>query len=66
MDGGAPGRNTSGGALLGQEKSKKRKRGWETLRCIYSITPEGRRFFEHIKKNRIKGQLKEFIRDLAR
>jgi DNA-binding PadR family transcriptional regulator len=35
-------------------------------RRIYSITLEGRRFFEDVKRNRIKGQLKEFIKDLAR
>jgi len=35
-------------------------------RRIYSITPQGRRFFEDIKRNKIKGQLKAFIKDLAR
>jgi len=35
-------------------------------RRIYSITSRGRRFFEEVKRNRIKGPLKEFIKDLAR
>jgi len=35
-------------------------------RRVYSITPQGRKFFKDIKRNRIRGQLKEFIRDLAR
>lgn len=35
-------------------------------RRMYSITPEGRHFFEDVKKNRIHGRLKEFIKDLTR
>ncbi|VVB73311.1 Transcriptional regulator PadR-like family protein [uncultured archaeon] len=35
-------------------------------RRIYTITPQGKRFYEDIRKNRIKDKLKEFIKDLAR
>jgi DNA-binding PadR family transcriptional regulator len=35
-------------------------------RRMYSITPQGRKFFEDVRRNRIKGRLKEFIKDLAR
>lgn len=35
-------------------------------RRIYSITSKGKKFFEYVKQNRIGGQLKEFIKDLAR
>jgi PadR family transcriptional regulator PadR len=34
-------------------------------RRMYSITQKGRKFFEDIKTRKIRGALKEFIRDLA-
>lgn len=34
-------------------------------RRIYSITSKGRKFFEDVKRNKISGKLKEFIKDLA-
>jgi DNA-binding PadR family transcriptional regulator len=35
-------------------------------RRVYSITEKGRKMFEDIRKNKIHGTLKEFMKDLVR